>query len=234
LYCIGGRNGGTKTTSVYYDKLWPEPSDWNSTTPYPLAGGRSCVIYQRTIYCISEPTGNSTTDPVYYAQVSGGLVIGGWKQTTSYPIAVTGESCVTFEGYVYCMTGLKVNSCCATGDVYYARLSDGGIQGSWLRATSIPGFGYGSCVVALSSIWCDWGGGIVHNVILGPSTPTVTTTEKVASAIATVTTTATTLSSSGQAVGFASTPVIYALIGTTVLLAVSTLFFATRRKESGG
>ena len=66
-----------------------------------------------------------------------------------------------------------------TGDVFYARLSHtgAGITGSWMRATSYSGgFDYNSCVEAISTIWCDWAGGIAYDEILGPDAPTVTQT----------------------------------------------------------
>lgn len=251
VYCVGGTtSGGNSTDAVYYSPLGA--FSWTPTTPYPGAvDGHSCVISARYIYCIAGVLNGSyaDADSVYYAQVSGsGGIVGGWQQATSYPVGMTNGSCVTSGGYndyAFCVGGLLAQGTGATGDVYYARLSHtgGGIIGSWTNATGILGFANGSCVEAIGSIWCDWGGGVAHDVILGPDALTVTQTETVATAIATVTTTTSSLSTttatsfitaSGSATRISSGPVVYALVATTVIFAVCTLFLASRRNRPGG
>jgi len=248
-YCVGGETGGGNSTSaVYYSPLGA--FSWSPTTSYPGGVvGHNCVISQRYIYCIAGVLDGSYSkaDSVYYAQVSGsGGIVGGWKQAPSYPMGITNGMCVTsggYDDYVFCIDGLPTGRQATTGDVYYARLlhTGGGILGSWTPATGMPvGFGYGSCVQAIRSIWCDWHGSIAHDVILGPDMPTVTQTETAATAIATVTTTLTTtafstsvITTSGQASSIESEPLVYALAGTTIILVVSTLFFAVARKRPG-
>jgi hypothetical protein len=241
VYCVGGTtSGGNATSAVYYSPLGA--FSWTPTTSYPgPVDGHNCVISQRYIYCIAGVLNGSyaSSNSVYYAQVSGsGGIVGGWKQAPSYPIGVTNGMCVTsggYDDYVFCIDGLPTGRQGTTGDVYYARLSHtgGGIIGAWTPATGMPvGFGYGSCVEAIGSIWCDWHGGIAHDVILGPEIPTVTQTETAAEAIVTITTTSTSMiSTSNQGSGGASGPLVYALAGTTVILAVSTIFLVLRRNR---
>jgi len=258
VYCIGGSDGGP-SSGVYYAPLGPEPGRWEQTTPYPVPiDGHSCVDSQHYIFCIG---GTSYPESVYYAKFSlSGGIAGGWQETTSYPTGVAGLSCVLTGGYndfVYCIGGLESPNDNGGHNVNFARLSHtgGGIEGSWMPATNFPasGYAYGSCVEALNSIWCDWTGSITHDVILESDIPTVTQTETYAAAIVTVTTTtvlssflttATTTTtatafstsagtSSAEATGIVPASVVYALAGTTAILAASTLFLLTRRKRQG-
>jgi hypothetical protein len=243
MICVGGDTGeGNPTSAVYYARVWQDGSgDWNSTTPYAAAiDSHSCVISQVYVYCIGGLVNHSFTDNVYYAQVSsGGGLAGGWNETEPYPMKVTNADCVTsggYDDYAFCIGGL-VPGGGGTGDVFYARLSHtgGGIQGSWMRATSFDGgFDYNSCVEAISTIWCDAGGSLVYDEILGPDAPTVTQTVTVASATATVTITSPATSqtaASGQVTRGSNLPEVYGLFGIALIFAISTVFFATRRRS---
>jgi len=237
VICVGG-SAGNNSTAVYWSQTGPY--EWSATTPLPGTSPNSCVISQLYIYCLTGPTGKAQTDQVYYAKLSNEGITGGWNETASYPIEVTNTNCVTSGGYndyVFCVGGLAGQV--GTGDVFYARLSHtgGGIEGSWVRATSSPvGFDYNSCVEAISAIWCDWAGSIAYDEILGPDAPTATLTMTVATETATVTTTATELSTSaitvsGQVAQTSLLPEVYGLFGIVVIFAVSTVFFATRRRS---
>lgn len=237
VICVGG-SAGSNSTSVYWSPTGPY--GWSATTPLPSTSPNTCVISQLYIYCLTGPTGKSQTDSVYYAKLSNEGIVGGWNETASYPIEVTNTNCVTSGGYndyVFCVGGLAGQG--GTGDVFYARLSHtgGGIEGSWMRATSSPiGFDYNSCVEAISTIWCDWAGSIAYDEILGPDAPTATLTMTVATETATVTTTTTEVSTSATTVSGKVTqtsllPEVYGLFGIAVIFAVSTVFFATRPRS---
>jgi hypothetical protein len=247
VICIGGdTEGGSPTSAVYYAPVFEGGiGDWSSATSYPApVDSHSCVISQVYVYCAGGLVNHSFTDSVYYAQVSSsGGIEGGWNETAPYPINVTNTNCVTSGGYndyAFCVGGL-VPGGGGTGDVFYARLSHtgGGIEGSWMRATSYDGgFDYNSCVEAISTIWCDWAGSIAYDEILGPDAPTVTQTVTVATATATITTTATTTAVSTSATGVSGhatqtslLPEVYGLFGIVVIFAISTVFFATRRRS---
>jgi hypothetical protein len=229
VVCVGGADGNS--TSVYWSGL---VAGWFPTTPLPSASGHTCWISQLYIYCLTNPTGESTTDDVFYARLSNGGIAGGWNATSPYPVAATDVNCVTnggYNDYVFCVGGDD------SGDVFYARLSHtgGGIIGTWQRATSAPsGFGYDTCVQALSSIWCAEGGTIYYDQILGTDALTAIQTITLQSAIATVThtTTTTTVSTSftSQVTKVSALPEIYGLFGIAVIFAASTVFFATKRR----
>lgn len=82
--------------------------------------------------------------------------LGQWTPTTSYPIGVGGDSCVTYSAFVYCVGGFD-----ASGndydDVYYAPLSPSGI-GSWSAATPFPEkVDSASCFAGESTLYCVGG-----------------------------------------------------------------------------
>lgn len=85
-----------------------------------------------------------------------GASLGQWTPTTSYPMGVAGDSCVTFPGYIYCVGGFD-----ASGndydDVYYAQLSPSGI-GSWTAATPYPAkVDSAACFAEASTLYCVGG-----------------------------------------------------------------------------
>jgi hypothetical protein len=99
---------------------------------------------------IIGPKANTTA--VYSAPLSPSG-IGKWTQTTSYPVAVVQESCVTSGTWIYCVGGLG-----STG-VYYAPISSSGV-GKWTQTTKYPfsqGPDYPSCVTSASEVYCVGG-----------------------------------------------------------------------------
>jgi hypothetical protein len=246
LICVGGdTTGGIPTSAVYYYPVAGQTGigSWSSTTSYPAPiDSHSCVMSQLYVYCVSGLLNHNFTDAVYFAEAaSGGGINGSWRETASYPIEATNMNCVTnggYNDYVFCVGGL-IPGGGATGDVFYARLSHtgGGIIGSWMRATSYNGgFDYNSCVEAISTIWCDWAGAIAYDEILGPDALTLTQTVTLAAATATVTRTTTVTSASATTTSSRNDqgsllPDVYGLFGIVVIFAVSTVFFAARRKR---
>lgn len=240
VVCVGGdAQGGSPTDAVYYASVFNGGTlAWNSTTSYPApVDSHSCVDSQLYLYCVAGLVNHSFADTVYFAEFSSsGGVNGSWYKTASYPINVTNTQCVTTEGYkdyVFCVGGL-VGGGGATGDVFYARLSHtgAGIEGSWMRATSYSGgFDYNSCVETLSTIWCDWAGSVAYDEILSPGASMETSTVAVA---VTSTITVTSVSTAGAASGETATPSllpeVFGLFAIAVVFAVSTVFFAMRRR----
>ncbi len=87
---------------------------------------------------------------------AGAASLGQWTPTTSYPIGVGGDSCVTYSGYVYCVGGFDANGN-DYDDVYYAQLSPSGI-GSWTAATPYPAkVDSAACFAEASTIYCVGG-----------------------------------------------------------------------------
>jgi hypothetical protein len=88
--------------------------------------------------------------------------IGGWTETSSYPIGIISPACATSNGYIYCVGGSLsykidfggpfLNN--PTANVYYAKLSSSGI-GSWQQTTGYPVEATGgSCQISGGYIYC--------------------------------------------------------------------------------
>ncbi|MDE1846070.1 MAG: hypothetical protein KGH53_02210 [Candidatus Micrarchaeota archaeon] len=117
---------------------------WNySTSTYPQlleSPPTICASYNNYIYCVggygnAYGNGNTDTPFVYYAPLSA-TGIGTWTTTTPYPTGIQGNSCVSSNGYIYCIAGSN-SGASDTTNVYYAPVSASGV-GSWGTTTSYP------------------------------------------------------------------------------------------------
>jgi hypothetical protein len=151
IYCVGGTGGlyphNTMFNSVYYAQLSSSGVGlWTPTTDYPTTNASNCVVNSGYIYCFAGMAGSNLT-AVYYARLSSSGV-GQWVSTVSYPTSVSGQSCVTYAGYIYCV---------GPGTDYYSKLSsNGGITGAWNASTSYPSASpYGvSCASSSGYVYC--------------------------------------------------------------------------------
>ncbi|MDA4131592.1 MAG: hypothetical protein OK454_00505, partial [Thaumarchaeota archaeon] len=85
--------------------------------------------------------------------------LGSWTSTTpwnnSVSSGITGESCATYSGYIYCVGGFLAGG--PRSGVYYAPISSSGV-GTWASTTSYPtGFDEGSCAISGGYIYCVGG-----------------------------------------------------------------------------
>ena len=82
---------------------------------------------------------------------------GPWTSTTTYPVQLAGDSCVTVSAEVYCVGGFDANQN-SYNEVYYASLGSSGTLGSWSSGTSYPmAVDSASCVNASAVIYCVGG-----------------------------------------------------------------------------
>jgi hypothetical protein len=164
IYCIGGAVQFGNNTVINATKLTyyaPLSSsgigNWTTSTPYPINSFESrCVSSNGYIYCIGGETGPppicasgngfvacqnryTSTDSIYYAPISSSG-IGNWVASRPYPTSIQDQSCVSFNGYVYCIGG-DVPTGGGGGkyssSTYYASLSSSGI-GTWTASTPYP------------------------------------------------------------------------------------------------
>ena len=133
LFCVGGNTISGASNSVYYSIISAGGfGAWKPTAVYPIKVSRSsCQTYYGYLYCVGGTLSNgANTSNTYYSQIrAGGL--GAWQTTNSYPTTVSGQSCATYGGYIYCVGGPGTNA------VYYATVSSGGI-GTWTATKSYP------------------------------------------------------------------------------------------------
>lgn len=130
LYCVGGISGQNSTASAYYTTLNSAGnSEWTPTTPYPAAlSGESCAASNGNIYCTGGYSLNSTnnytqnyTKATFYAPLKS-TGIGQWAQTTNYPFPSSGESCNSYNNFIYCIGGAYLSY--STGISIFAPLTN--------------------------------------------------------------------------------------------------------------
>jgi hypothetical protein len=168
IYCIAGINeteGPRPTTAVYYAPLSSSGvGQWLQTSDYPTAEmALSCAASDAYIYCVGgyATVGTDQSDNVFYAPLSPSGV-GGWTETTDYPITVAQESCAASDAYIYCVGGYTANGPRSVNATYYAPISSSGV-GSWTAGAPYPslsdslGYTELSCLTSGSYIYCVGG-----------------------------------------------------------------------------
>lgn len=103
-----------------------------------------------------DPVNNVFINPV------GSNGPGAWAITSNnYGEPIAGQSCVTYNGYVYCVGGVtgSITSTWDVSDVWYAQLQSGGEIGPWMQTTSYGGGAVDglSCTVVSAQIVCVGG-----------------------------------------------------------------------------
>ncbi|HYB03728.1 MAG TPA: hypothetical protein VED17_04655 [Nitrososphaerales archaeon] len=170
IYCVGGTdaNGGPRDDVYSSSPLSSSSIDLSSWTTdpnvYPMTiSSSSCVEYNNNIYCVGGINDDNLDDTAatYYASLNSGI-IGTWTLTTSYPIPIDTETCVTSSGFIYCVagdnqTGGVTQNAVNSTSAYYAPLSNSGI-GNWTHTTTYPSdVFYPVCYAALGNIYCVGG-----------------------------------------------------------------------------
>ncbi|MDE1869482.1 MAG: hypothetical protein KGH71_00655 [Candidatus Micrarchaeota archaeon] len=160
LDCAGGYAGGYLTNT--YDVLVYSSGgigSWSASTALPSAtfynsGGNQCVKSAGYIYCVGGTNGGGSTISYVYSAPLTGTGFGSWSSTTAYPTIITGESCATYAGYIYCVAG---NNGASVSNVYYATVSSGAV-GTWTATNAYPITNYVlSCTAANSDVYCMGG-----------------------------------------------------------------------------
>src|SRR6266581_3641100 len=134
-------------------------NSWSSTTNYPIGlEFPSCVVSSGFVYCIAGDNSSGLTNAVYFAPLLPAGGAGSWSSSTSYPLRLQSQSCVTSSGFVYCIGGdTRGGLANSTSAVYFAALSSSGV-GSWSPSTSYPtGIVFQSCVVDSGFVYCIGG-----------------------------------------------------------------------------
>jgi hypothetical protein len=168
IYCVGGGGSvGTVTSAVYFAPLSSSGiGSWSATNSLPVGlESTSCTAYNGYIYCVGGITyavspSQTNTNATYYAKLSSSGV-GSWSTSTSYPTNIQLSSCISSDGYIYCVGGQydpNVSNY-VTNATYYATVSSSGI-GSWMRSAnySFIGLSSESCVASSQNfIYCVGG-----------------------------------------------------------------------------
>ncbi len=132
IFCVAGEtesgsNQNSPITDVYYATLSSSGiGQWTAALSYPTAlAALSCAPYSNYLYCVGGFDSNlySSTDTYFGALSSSG--VGSWSNATPYPLAIDTSSCVTYDGYIYCVSGTSdtQSSQAIVNDSYYAPVS---------------------------------------------------------------------------------------------------------------
>jgi hypothetical protein len=179
LYCVGGITSSGAAGDAYTNEAFLAPvnstgvGEWHTTIGYPTyIYDQSCAISGGYIYCVggnnrirdSATSALAVSDAVFYAPISTGG-IGGWVETTNYPLFDESVSCGASGGFLYCVGGFTVNRTVdssgttyvpgITGAVYFAPVTADGV-GAWSSTTSYP--------TAIYAQTCDFSGGSYYCV----------------------------------------------------------------------
>ena len=181
IYCIGGIDyNGASRNSVYSASVSTTGmSGWVADSPYPeTVGLQSCVSGVGYAYCVggSYDDAGDDTAASYFTPLTGGSA-GTWTPTTSYPVAIDTQSCVSSSGFIYCVGGENETdgtnaTLTQSNSAWYAPLSSSGI-GAWTRTTPYPAsVFFEACASTSTDIFCVGGlnisGGGVSAVYFAP------------------------------------------------------------------
>src|SRR5205809_5274573 len=79
----------------------------------------------------------------------------GWRATSSYPGPINGQSCVTSDGHIICVGGVRGSFVLDYDSAFIAPIADG-VVGAWQETTLAPdgGLQSHSCVTWEGHIYC--------------------------------------------------------------------------------
>lgn len=166
IYCIGGidYNGGSRNDVYSAIVSSTGMSGWSSDSAYPQTVGlQACVSSGGYVYCVGgsyDDAGDDLASSYYAPLASSGP--GPWNSTTSYPIAIDSQACVSSSGFIYCVAGENETSgtnatVVSTNSAWYAPISSSGI-GTWQHTTAYPSaISFPSCAASASDIFCVGG-----------------------------------------------------------------------------
>ncbi|OVE79123.1 hypothetical protein BVY00_01280 [bacterium G20] len=163
VYVLGGSDGSTAQSTVYYAKLNSDGSigSWttNSNSLPAIRQEASAVTANGYVYMLGGSDGTTAQSTVYYAKLNSDGSTGTW--TTNANALTAGRfdaSSVVANGYVYFIGGNNVS---AQSTVYYAKLNSDGSTGTWTtNANALPATtAQHTSVVANGYVYVVGGGG---------------------------------------------------------------------------
>ena len=159
VYEIGGYNGSTEVSNVYYAPINSNGTlgTWSATTSLPEGTyNATSVKYNGYVYEIGGYNGSTYFSTVYYALINSNGTVGTWNTTTSLPEITSEATSVEYNGYVYEMGGIGNDN--AVSIVYYAPINSNGTLGTWSTTTSLPNTTYYATSVEYNGYVYEIGG----------------------------------------------------------------------------
>ena len=138
-YVIGGVNGGSFTSTIYYAALNSNGSVGTWTTAsnsLPVAlNNESAVAYNGYLYVIGGDANSGLLNSVYYAPINSNGSVGTWQTSTNVlPNTVANGAAVEENGYLYLFGGDASGN---LNSVYYAPINSNGSVGTWQTSTNV-------------------------------------------------------------------------------------------------
>jgi len=140
---------------------------WSCAAGYPVevagnygVAAEQCTANSTYFSCVGGLDANGGPhSEVYVGTLATSGNITGWAQNpTPYPTTVSGESCVTSSGYMYCVGGSYDSAGDDVAASYYSQIGNGGGLGTWFYTTPYPiAVDSQSCVASSSYIYCVGG-----------------------------------------------------------------------------
>ncbi len=172
IYCIGGidYNGASRNNAYSATVSSSGMSDWVGDTSYPQTVGlQSCVSNDNYVYCIGGSYDDAGDDVAssYFAALTGSGAVS-WNSTTSYPVPIDRQACVSSSGYIYCVGGENETdgtnaTSIQTNSAWFAPISPSGI-GHWVHTTAYPqSVSFETCAASATDIFCVGGIDINNN-----------------------------------------------------------------------
>jgi hypothetical protein len=140
LYVIGGYNGTTDQTTVYYTRIKADGtlnSSWTTETDtLPVARGwGTTAVMNGYVYIMGGANGGTAANTVYYSKLSASGGVGTWSTTSTLPAARKEASSVVTNGHVYVIGGGDGSP---QATVYYSKVNLDGTLGTWSTDTADP------------------------------------------------------------------------------------------------
>lgn len=134
VYYIGGHDGTTAQTTVYYARLNADGSTgpFNTTTNISAVYGsgakfEGAAIVNGYIYLVGGcPNACGSVTTVAYGQINSDATITSWTSTTALPQTTSQSGVTAVNGYLYSIGGSGPNTI-----IYYAKTNSNGTVGSW-------------------------------------------------------------------------------------------------------
>jgi hypothetical protein len=157
IYSIGGNDGTSNLTKVYWAKL--DTTTYNITSPTPGSGGvctkwcnstsydlpvakagLSAVAYNGYLYAIAgRDTTPARTTTVYYAKLGANGEPISWNSTTALGTERSYAQAVAYQNRVYLLGGqsnASTGGITGAGSIQYANINPSGALGSWTSTTT--------------------------------------------------------------------------------------------------
>ena len=143
IYMIGGHNGTSALSTIYFATVYPDGSlsSWTSATSLPVAITNSqAVVTKNRVYLLGGHNGTNALNTIYTAAINSDGSIGVWVNSGTLPTTIHSSLAFISNNTVYLLggnTGSGFGTIVST--VYSAPINSDGILGTWVARTSLPG-----------------------------------------------------------------------------------------------